>query len=1077
MRSLNALQTLALLALVIPFAPAGCGNGSDQVPATATGGIAGAGGGASAQGGHAGGNGSGGATAAIGAAGNATAGGSSATFATGGATHSAGTSGNGGSSSSTGGDYSGGTTTAGGVASTGGVANLGGVAATGGAVSASTTGGTSAVVNTNTGGASGGEAHSGGASGNGGSSSSTGGDHSGGTAAGGVATTGGTSSVSNTGGYGAGGSGDTVPPACCVFVATTGKDTNDGSSWDNAVATVQNGLDLADAKVTAGLFANCEVWVAKGTYVPTQDVTGATTPADPTAKTILLKPNVALYGGFAGTEATRSERNIETNVTALNGEMGTKGYTGDNALYVVTGADGAMIDGFTITLGQSSGMHNDMASPIVSNCTFSANGGSGMYNECSAPFVTDSTFTGTSGGSGMKNYFSYPTVNNCLFSDNVAPNGGGMSNNWSAPKITNSSFVNNTAAANGGGMSSSSSLPTLTHCVFSGNQAISHGGGMYNDYSVPTVVSTTFDSNQAGGDGGALYNGNYSAIVTSSKFAFNTAQVYGGGMYNYNCAPIVSNSTFSGNTSTLDGGGMYNETCPKGLTVVNCTFSDNQASHGGGMANDGSSPTVSNCIFWGNRAGTAISNFYDPTSAPTPFAITYSDIEGGCTKASKCTSDATGNINADPLFVDAANGDFGLQPSSPCIDAANGSVAPSLDLVGNARVDIVGVGNDGSNYADMGAYEYSTATGGASSTGTAPSTGTASSRHVTAISAGGADTCAVVDAAATCWGATNYGQVGNGLWGNLLVEAPVQVQGLTAGVTAVSSGSNHSCAVVDGGVLCWGQNYSGQLGDGTTTSTAVPVSVSGLTAGSGVTAVSADGHTCAIVKGAAMCWGDNTGGDLGNASTAASSTPVQVQGLTSGVSAISLGYSFSCAVMSGSGYCWGYNNVGQLGDGSTTNRSAPVQVQGLPGGITAVDAGYQHACALVSGGVYCWGYNGSGQLGDGSTTDSLNPVQVQGLTAGVTSIAAGDGNTCALINGQVLCWGSSVLQSGGYWVNSSVPVPVAGLKSPATAIDAGGSHTCALIEGGATCWGNNNSGQLGANLCNATFGPVSVVFP
>ncbi len=349
---------------------------------------------------------------------------------------------------------------------------------------------------------------------------------------------------------------------------------------------------------------------------------------------------------------------------------------------------------------------------------------------------------------------------------------------------------------------------------------------------------------------------------------------------------------------------------------------------------------------------------------------------------------------------------------------------------------------------------------------------------VTAASAG-QSACAVVDGALTCWGYGGHGELGVGTFAD--ASTPTQVSGLTSGVTAVSSGI-HTCAVTAGGAVnCWGANFSGELGDGTTDDHLTPVQVSGLT--SGATGVATGGaFSCAITAaGAVECWGDNGVGQLGDGTTAASTTPVQVSGLTSGVQAIAAGLDFACALTSvGAVTCWGDNVTGQLGDGSTTTSPAPVQVTGLTSGVTAIGAGIRHACAVTSAGAaVCWGANWEDQLGTGvSGGSTTTPAQVVGLTSGVTAVSAGRAHTCAVVSGGLMCWGSGTsgqLGNGSSDGLQPFPVGVVGLTSGVTAVSAGDDNTCAIVSGALKCWGSRAYGAIGNGTSTIVPTPVSVV--
>ena len=318
------------------------------------------------------------------------------------------------------------------------------------------------------------------------------------------------------------------------------------------------------------------------------------------------------------------------------------------------------------------------------------------------------------------------------------------------------------------------------------------------------------------------------------------------------------------------------------------------------------------------------------------------------------------------------------------------------------------------------------------------------SSGVTAVAAGGSHTCALTsEGAVKCWGYNARGQLGNGAKPCSSVATcernassrPVDVVGLTGGVTAIAAGEFHTCALMrSGGVKCWGSNTGGQLGTGgqvRVDSSSTPRAVVGLD--SGVTAIAARGgapYTCAIVSGGEVsCWGVVL-------------TPVA--GLGSGIKAISIygttaaaGSSLACAVTSADGVrCWGDNYYGQLGDGSRAIRRTPVDVVALDGGVTAVSAGGAHTCALTTaGGVKCWGANAFGALGNGSTTLSSRPVAVVGLASGVSEISVGSGYACALTrDGRVKCWGANFqgrLGSGSKARSSATPVDVLFTAQPA----------------------------------------------
>jgi parallel beta-helix repeat protein len=573
---------------------------------------------------------------------------------------------------------------------------------------------------------------------------------------------------------------------------------DDGSSWVDAYTDLQDALDAASA--------GAQIWVAEGTYTPRWQ----SDPLDPRTASFQLENEVAIYGGFAGTESNLTDRDWEANPTILSGDLnGDDGpdfaNNGENSYHVFyhsagTDLDGtAVLDSFIITGGNANGgaiyhnrgggMHNagdpynDGSSPTLANCTFSGNWadyGGGMYNyHGSSPTLINSTFSGNWAdyGGGMHNWdFSSPTLINCTFLGNSAGYGGGMSNSYdSSPTLTNCTFLGNSATSHGGGMRNwVRSSPTLTDCTFEDNSAGVNGGGMYIYFdSSPVLTNCTFSGNSAD-YGGGIWNYHYSSpALTNCTIAGNTAD-YGGGMviksnsspvltnctiegnsaYNRgggmliedNSSPMLTGCTLDGNTALAEGGAMYiyyhaspvmtncifeGNSAEKGggmynwyyssPTLTNCTFSSNVAStSGGGMyIYSYSLPTLTNCTFWGNLAsnnGGALWNEresspilansilwadtpdeifnYDLDSLPV---VTYSDVQGGYA--------GDGNIDADPSFVNAANGDFHLDPGSPCIDAGNNGAPnlPNYDFEGDDRI----LDGDGDEIAvvDMGVDE------------------------------------------------------------------------------------------------------------------------------------------------------------------------------------------------------------------------------------------------------------------------------------------------------------------------------------------------------------------------------------
>ena len=380
----------------------------------------------------------------------------------------------------------------------------------------------------------------------------------------------------------------------------------------------------------------------------------------------------------------------------------------------------------------------------------------------------------------------------------------------------------------------------------------------------------------------------------------------------------------------------------------------------------------------------------------------------------------------------------------------NGTFYPNSPHFGSATpVQVVGVGGTGT-------------LSGVSSLASGSDVAEPQSGYCALLTSGGVD----------CWGYGYFGQLGNGIFyhgPNLGSASPVQVVGVggtgaLSGVSSLTGDSVGYCALLTaGGVDCWGQGGSGQLGSGTfyITGSATPVQVVGVGGTgtlSGVSSLASDnaGYCALLTSGGVDCWGDGENGQLGNGTfytsgNDGSATPVQVVGVggtgtLSGVSSLtSTEYSYCALLTSGGVDRWGQGGSGQLGDGTfytsgNDGSATPVQVVGVGGtgtlsGVSSLTSTEYSYCALLTaGGVDCWGNGIDGQLGNGTinTSGSATPVQVVGVggtgtLSGISSLTGGLDGYCALLtSGGVDCWGYNVSGElgNGTTISSDVPVVV-----------------------------------------------------
>lgn len=463
-----------------------------------------------------------------------------------------------------------------------------------------------------------------------------------------------------------------------IYVDADATGNDNGSTWENAYIHLQDALRNAEGDE--------EIWVAEGTYFPDWD--GEQTTGD-REDSFQLKSRVGLYGGFSGGETSRDQRDWSENETVLSGEINISDFPDDNSKRVVTASEtnNAILDGFTVTK-DGNGLYSFDGSPTVKNAFFANNQGNGVVNE--------SNFRDDSGSPGFIN---------CVFRENDV---NGMRNIGEdiTVSVENSVFYRNGDS----GLRNKLSTLTVENGSFQENN-----GGMKNIEGDVNVSRSLFAFNETGDiKGGAIYNEselndsdfanltvtNTEFIGNSSTFVFGEAS--GGALANERdgSEAKVTGSLFVGNSSDIGGAISGN------VRIVNSTFSGNTAEErGGAVAGNGE---IFSSILWNNTAD-------EGSQLDGDSFVRSSLIEGGLPGDAE---DGGGNINANPLFVDADGPDntlgtlddnLRLQSDSPAIDAGTNE---ALDLNGNGDpTDDVPVDLDGdtriqNGTVDMGAYEH-----------------------------------------------------------------------------------------------------------------------------------------------------------------------------------------------------------------------------------------------------------------------------------------------------------------------------------------------------------------------------------
>lgn len=393
--------------------------------------------------------------------------------------------------------------------------------------------------------------------------------------------------------------------------------------------------------------------------------------------------------------------------------------------------------------------------------------------------------------------------------------------------------------------------------------------------------------------------------------------------------------------------------------------------------------------------------------------------------------------------------------------------------------------------------------------------GVAGLKGFKSIATGGYHTCAIsTDDKPYCWGANTYGQLGNNSTSDSLSPVLVSGGGVLDGkaVISIAVGQKHTCALTsDNKLYCWGYNGNGELGNGQTVDSPVPVEItsSGDLAGRQIKAISSKSeasHTCAIAVDISLgnqvyCWGYGYYGQLGNSKSgnlAKSISPTAIVPSSDlrdkAINSVIVGSSNTCVLSSGAGginqaYCWGQNDYGQVGTGSRSQLELlPNLVNGevtVDKSVISISIGNLHGCMVVSNGkLYCWGRNSYGQLGADSYTDTYSPALIKetGYLYGksIKSIAA-DGyfHSCAIADDNLAyCWGDNNYGQLGIGTvrNSRVPEPVYvgtasnqgvlyGKTIKSIVVSRLNAATCAIAADSSSpdlvyCWGRINDGTL-----------------
>lgn len=463
-----------------------------------------------------------------------------------------------------------------------------------------------------------------------------------------------------------------------VFVKFDAQGANNGSSWQNAYSS----LDSAINRTASG-----QIWVAAGTYKPAIDIN---TPFKK-FKTFYINKNIALYGGFNGTETNLNQRDIDRNLTILSGNIGLTGSDADNTPRVVCLVGSSMdsttiLDGFTVTKSYYSAGYDY--------------GNGGIYIE-----------------GGIYGGFNNPTIRNCTVTDNFGLDGGGIYVRNAAPLIINNLITGNTAFSGAGiyladGQSHARIINnriTKNKCA-GGYSNLSGAGIKIEAYCSPYIYGNLIDSNSADYGAGISNNSNYSVIISNNIISNNSGRDGAGILVDFSETHIINN-LIANNHATNNGGGLYVDYSMNTRSINNTIVNNSSSNNGGAVYMQDGNMRFVNCIIYGNSTKYS-KPVYSVNNNRTDWYPKFENcnIENGKEGFTYINSYQipidnlwkSGNLSVYPNFVDSAKHNYELTSQSACINTGktdtSGLNLPMTDILGNQRIT--------NGTIDMGSYEF-----------------------------------------------------------------------------------------------------------------------------------------------------------------------------------------------------------------------------------------------------------------------------------------------------------------------------------------------------------------------------------